>query len=153
MAHINRDIFVHADADQVWAAIRDVGAVHQRLARGFVVATRLDGNARIVTFTDGTTVRERIIDVDDNGRRLEYSIVGGRATYHRASMQVVADGDGGSRVVWNTHVLPDSLAAIFAAAMAKGCDAMKTTLEACVDPAGETEIVTAQNRKEEFRGR
>lgn len=129
MKHIRKEIFVHAAADRVWAAVRDVGAIHQRLARGFVVDTRLDGDSRLVTFKDGTTVRERILDVDDRARRLEYSIVGGRATHHCASIQVIADGDGGSRVIWNTDVQPDSLAGTFDAAMAQGCEAMKTTLE------------------------
>ena len=130
MGHIYKEVLVHANPDGVWAAVRDVGAVHLRLARGFVVDTRLDGDSRLVTFKDGTTVHERIVDVDDRARRLEYSIVDGRATYHRASIQVVAAGDGGSRVVWITDVLPDSLAGAFDAAMAQGCDAMKTTLDA-----------------------
>ena len=137
MGHISKQLFIRADADQVWAAVRDVGAIHQRLARGFVVDTRLDGDSRIVTFTGGTTVRERIIDVDDHARRLEYSVVGGRATYHRASIQVIADGKGRSRVVWNTDVQPESLVDTFDAAMAQGCDAMKRTLEAFANMAGE----------------
>lgn len=130
MGHIYKEVLVHANPDGVWAAVRDVGAVHERLARGFVVDTRLDGDSRLVTFKGGTTVRERIVGVNDDARRLEYSIVGGRATYHRASIQVMAAGDGGSRVVWITDVLPDSLAGTFEAAMAQGCDAMKATLEA-----------------------
>lgn len=127
---ITKEITVQADANRVWAAVRDIGAVHERLARGFVADTRLDADSRIVTFTDGTVVRERIIDVDDHARRLEYAIVEGRPTYHRASIQVMADGDKASRLIWITDVLPDSLARAFEAAMARGCDAMKTTLEA-----------------------
>jgi hypothetical protein len=36
--------------ERAWDAIRDFGAVHERLVPGFVVDCRLDGDARIVTF-------------------------------------------------------------------------------------------------------
>ena len=35
MGHIYKEVLVHANPDGVWAAVRDVGAVHLRLARGF----------------------------------------------------------------------------------------------------------------------
>jgi len=45
-----------------------------------VLDTRLEGDSRLVTFADGTVVRERIIDVDDRARRIAYSVVEWRAT-------------------------------------------------------------------------
>jgi hypothetical protein len=36
-----------------WAALRDFGALHWRLVRGFVTDTRIDGQDRIVTFFNG----------------------------------------------------------------------------------------------------
>jgi hypothetical protein len=45
-------------------------------------------------------VRERIGDVDDRARRLAYAAVEWRATHHNASIQVCADGDHRSRVIW-----------------------------------------------------
>jgi hypothetical protein len=56
---------VGAAPDHVWAAFRDVGAIHTRLARGFVTDTKLEGDTRIVTFANGVVARERIIDTDD----------------------------------------------------------------------------------------
>ena len=108
---------------------RDVGAIHTRLARDFVTDTRLDGDSRLVTFVNGVTVRERIIDVDDARRRLAYSIVGWKATHHHASFQVFADGDNRSRVVWIADLLPHELAESVGAMMQQGCVAMKRTLE------------------------
>ena len=52
MASIHKEILIQARPQDVWAAIRDVGAVHQRLAPGFVIDARLDGDARIVTFAN-----------------------------------------------------------------------------------------------------
>src|SRR5436309_14972379 len=97
MASIRKEILINAHAADVWAAVRDVGAVHQRLAEGFVVDTRLDGSARTVTFANGLVLRELIVDVDDEARRLVYAAVGGRATHHNASMQVFADCEASSR--------------------------------------------------------
>jgi Polyketide cyclase / dehydrase and lipid transport len=60
MASIHKEILVDASPDEVWAAIRDVGDIHTRLARQFVVETRLDGESRLVTFANGAAIRERI---------------------------------------------------------------------------------------------
>ncbi len=88
MASIHKEILIQARPQDVWAAIRDVGAVHQRLAPGFVIDARLDGDARIVTFADGAVVRELLVDIDDEARRVAYAAIGGRTTHHNASMQV-----------------------------------------------------------------
>ena len=40
MASIHQNIHVDADADDAWDAVRDFGAVHERVARGFVTDTR-----------------------------------------------------------------------------------------------------------------
>ena len=54
MASIQREILTKARPEEVWAAIRDIGALHQRLVPGFVLDTRLEPGARIVTFGNGT---------------------------------------------------------------------------------------------------
>ena len=111
MASIRKEIVVTAPVEDVWAAIRDVGAPHKRLAPGFLVDTRLEGDARVVTFANGLVVRERIVDVDDAARRLCWAVVGSpRLTHHNASLQVFAEGGGRSRVVWIADLLPDEIA-------------------------------------------
>ncbi len=129
MASIHKEIAVDAPADHVWAAFRDIGGVHIRLARDFVVDTRLEGDSRLVTFANGAVVRERIIDVDDGSRRLAYSAVGWRATHHHASFQVFAEGAERSRIVWVADLLPDHLADVVDAMMEQGSTAIKRTLE------------------------
>ena len=80
MASIRKEIAVDAPAGHVWDAIRDVGALHTRLARGMVRDTRVEGDSRLVTFANGDTVRERIVDIDDRSRRLAYG--GGRLAHY-----------------------------------------------------------------------
>ena len=70
MSSIHKDIPIDAHPDEVWDAVRDFGAVHRRLAPGFVTDARLDGDARILTFANGTVAREVLIDSDDTRRRL-----------------------------------------------------------------------------------
>lgn len=52
MASIHREILISADPATVGGALRDVGAVHTRLARGFVADTKLEPGARVVTFAN-----------------------------------------------------------------------------------------------------
>ena len=129
MASIRKELIVDAPADHVWAALRDIGQVHTRLAREFVIDTRLDGDSRLVTFANGEIVRERIVDIDDRARRLAYAVVDWRTTHHNASFQVTPDGDGRSRLTWITDLLPDSLADLVGGFVEQGCVAIKRTLE------------------------
>jgi hypothetical protein len=130
MASIRREIVVAARPGEVWDAIRDVGAVHTRLAPGFVVDTKMDGDARIVTFGNGLVARELIVDVGEETRRLVWAVVGGRLTHHNASLQVFANGDAASRIVWIADLLPNDLAGTIAGMIDAGMAAMKRTLEA-----------------------
>ena len=129
MASIRREISVDAPVDHVWAAFRDVGHVHTRLAQEFVTDTRLEGDSRLVTFANGVVVRERIVDIDDDARRLAYAVVDWQTTHHNASFQVFADGETRSRVVWITDVLPDDLAGMVGTMIDHGSAAIKRTLE------------------------
>jgi carbon monoxide dehydrogenase subunit G len=130
MASIRREVQVNAGAEKIWEAVRDVGAVHQRLAPGFVVDTKMEEGARVVTFANGMTARELIVDVDDAARRLVWSVVGSpRLTHHNASLQVAAEGDGRSRIVWIADLLPDEVAGYIQAMIEQGMSVMKQTLE------------------------
>jgi carbon monoxide dehydrogenase subunit G len=129
MASIRREMTMQVRPEQVWDAIRDVGAVHQRLAPGFVVDTRMDGDARIVTFGNGLVARELIVDMDEESRRLVWAAVGGRLTHHNASLQVFAETEGRSRVVWIADLLPHALGPTIASMIEQGMGVMKQTLE------------------------
>jgi hypothetical protein len=128
MSSIHKDIPIDAHPDEVWDAVRDFGAVHRRLAPGFVTDARLDGDARILTFANGTVAREVLIDSDDTRRRLAYAIVSERVKHYSASIEVTADGEARSRMIWIVDVLPNEIAPYIDAQMEQGVIAMQKTL-------------------------
>ena len=128
MASIRKEIPLETSAEKAWAAVRDIGALHTRLVPGFVVDTKLEGDARLVTFGNGMTVRELIVDLDDEARRLVWSARGGSLTHHNASAQVFADDDGSCRLVWTADLLPNEAAPIIRAMIDQGAMAMQRAL-------------------------
>jgi hypothetical protein len=128
MASIQKDIIIDANPGDVWDALRDFGALHTRLVPGFVTDTKLDGDARIVTFGNGTVAREILVDCDDNKRRLVYAIVNERIRQHSASAQVFDAADGRTRFVWTADVLPNEIAPYMDAQMDLGVLAMQKAL-------------------------
>jgi Polyketide cyclase / dehydrase and lipid transport len=128
MASIHKEISIDAHPNDIWDAVRDFGAVHRRLAPGFVTDARLDGDARMVTFANGTVARELLVDCDDKRRRLVYAVVSERVKQHSASVQVLADDDGRARIVWIVDVLPNEIAPYIDAQMDQAALAMQTAL-------------------------
>ncbi len=134
MATIYKEFNVNAGVEDVWDALRDFGAVHQRLAPGFVTACVMEEDARVIRFANGMSARELLVGIDDTLRRLSYSAVGGMATHHNASAQLFELGPGRTRFVWITDVLPDAMAAPIAAMMEQGVAAMSRALESAHEP-------------------
>ena len=128
MASIHKEILIDASPYHVWDALRDFGALHTRLVPDFVTDTRLDGDARIGTFANGTVAREILVDCDDAKRRLAYAIVSERLKQHSASAQVFAESDGRTRFVWIADVLPNEVAPYMDAQMDLGMHAMQKAL-------------------------
>ncbi|KJC42252.1 SRPBCC family protein [Bradyrhizobium sp. LTSP857] len=110
MASIHNDVPLNTPADKVWDAVRDFGALHERLAPGFVTACTRDGDARIVTFANGSVAREVLVDCDDARQRLVYAINSERLKHYSASVQVIAESEASCRLVWIIDMLPNELA-------------------------------------------
>jgi uncharacterized protein YndB with AHSA1/START domain len=131
MATVCVEILVAVPAQQVWEAIADVGAVHQRLLPGRVADARIDGDVRTLTMPDGAQVRELILSVDHDIRRMAYAVTDGQRlplTYHHAAFQVFEE-DGRSRLVWLTDVLPHAMADVVRGRVERGIQEMKEILE------------------------
>jgi hypothetical protein len=60
---------------------------------------------------------------------LAYAVVNGSFVHHHASMQVVADGEERSRIVWISDLLPADRAPVVAALVEEGAAAMQRTLD------------------------
>jgi hypothetical protein len=132
MASIRKVVTVDAGPQDVWEALADFGAVHERVAPGFVTGVRLDGDDRIVTFANGAEARERLVSADEGLRRLVYTVVrsGLGLTHHQASVEVLdaPAGTAGCRVVWTTDILPDEVAPVVSRLMDEGAAAIARTL-------------------------
>ena len=129
MATVTKSVDVALAPDRVWEAVRDWGHVHQRLCPGVLTDCQVEEGARVVTFAGGLVARELIVAVDEQTRRLVWSVVDSQLlTHHNGAMQVLEDG-AGSRVVWTADLLPHDAAERVAGFMDLGCAAMKTTLE------------------------
>jgi hypothetical protein len=128
LATVRKDIVTTAHSDDVWDAIRDIGALHTRLVPGFVIDTRLEPGARWVTFANGHCIREPIITLDEQAHRLVWSAEGVGATHYNASAQVVAE-PGITRVIWLADFLPDDISGAIELAMDTGAGAMKVALD------------------------
>ena len=129
MASVHREIVIERPPAEVWDALADVGALHTRLAPGFVTDCRLEPGARVVTFANGMVARELIVDVDAERRRVAWAVVGGRLSHHNASAQVFAEGDSATRFVWIADFLPDDHAPAMAGMIEQGMTAMKRHLD------------------------
>jgi len=129
MATIRSELKTRAPASEVWSAVRDIGALHTRLVPGFVTDTKLEPGARIVTFVNGVTLREPIVSLDDDARRLVWTHEGGRAAHYNGALEVAELADGLTSVVWTADFLPDDISAYMSQAIEAGMAAMQRSLE------------------------
>jgi len=132
MTMIRRTFTVPSTADEVWDVFRDIGAVHTRLAPGFVTDTEvLAPDKRRVTFANGAIVTEQIVSLDDDARRLAYTILERAAEHHHASF-VVVPAEGGATIVWTTDVMSGPVAETFRATMVAAIPVIAATLSTYV---------------------
>jgi len=138
MATLFKEIEIAAEPDVIWAAAKDVGALHTRLVPGFVIDTKLvspNTNAinpsRDVTFANGLVVREHILSIDDARRRMSWTIESAQVTHYNAVLEIERTTTSGkSRVKWTTDLRPDEAAPQIGAMHDEGLAAMKRAFEA-----------------------
>jgi len=130
MATIRKEMRLNVSAANVWSALADFQNVHTRLAPGFVVDSRPDGdNVRVIRFANGSIVKETLVTLDEDRHRLVYVVSSDSITHHNASAEIIADGADRCRFIWTTDILPDDLAPYIDSQMTEGANAMKTALE------------------------
>jgi hypothetical protein len=125
MTSICKDIPIDASAVEVWDAVADFGALHTRLVPGFVVDTKLEGEARIVTFANGMVARELLVDCDNARQRLAYAIISEQVKHYNGSVEIISDGEARCRVKWIVDVLPHDIAPYISSQMDLGVSAMQ----------------------------
>jgi hypothetical protein len=128
MASMFKEIVIDAPAEEIWSAVRDVGALHTRLVPGFVTDCKLEGETRVVTFGNGATLREPILSVDDARKRMAWTVEGDFARHYNAVMHVIAQG-AKTRVTWTSDFLPHGLGEQMGPMQDQGLATMKAHFE------------------------
>jgi hypothetical protein len=136
MASIYQEIPLSVPAAMAWDVIRDVGNVHVRLVPGYAAQVRLDGDQRILTMANGNTVREVILDLNEQAYRMAYTVVETvmPLDFHHASFQVFPLDAASCRLVWITDFLPETQEPAVRARVSRGAQVMKLTIEKAADP-------------------
>jgi len=129
MATLRKELELGAPAARVWEALADFHAVDRRVAPGFVIRSQPDGDARIVTFSNGTDARELLVSSDDSKRRLVYAIANERLRHYNAAVQIVGEREDRCRFTWTVDFLPNELANYIASQMYLALKVIKPTLE------------------------
>ena len=110
MASVNLKTPPAVSADDLWAEAKNVGGLSGLLE--VITESSLDGDSRCCTMGDGGVLAETIISIDDDHKRVAYTITDSPFPIeaHAASMQVTDAGDGKSTFQWITDVKPDEMA-------------------------------------------
>jgi uncharacterized protein YndB with AHSA1/START domain len=104
MPKIDNEITIDRTPDEVWALLGDLAAV-TRWVPG-VASARMEDTRRICTMEDGSEIHEEIAGFSDEHRRFEYDQIRHPLGFKRSegTLAVEANGDSGSRVVWNAEI-------------------------------------------------
>jgi carbon monoxide dehydrogenase subunit G len=123
MAAGRLEIEIPATPDAVWATVGDFGAAGDFLPG--IDAFRLEGDERVIGMF-GLEIRERLVERDEAGRSITYSLIDGvPIERHQATISVEAGGDG-SVVAWAFEVEPDEMAPLFADTYQKALEALRS---------------------------
>jgi hypothetical protein len=90
----------------------------------------VDGDVRTLQMM-GIEIKEQLRDLDDDARRLTYSVIASpmdNLVSHEATVAVDAEGDG-THLSWTVTVDPDELLPLFKGAYDGGVAAMKKKFE------------------------
>jgi|HubBroStandDraft_6_1064221.scaffolds.fasta_scaffold723702_2 hypothetical protein len=103
--------------------------LRRRLSQRLAKRRRSDTGLAANHAAEVALIGEPRVDIDDDRRRLAWSIVGGPYTHHNGSAQVLSAGKGQARFVWIADLLPNELADPTDQMMQHGIDAVKRTLD------------------------
>ena len=106
---IERRGTINAPAGQVWESVKDFGTIHVwSPIKSTTVTGEGEGAVRNIELPDGNFIDERLETLDDENRRLEYSIVseGNPFQDYLGVMEVTDLGNETCEVVWSCTCNP-----------------------------------------------
>jgi hypothetical protein len=129
MASIRRELELSVPADGVWDALADFGAVHRRVAPGFLKDAKLEGESRVVSFASGVVFREHLVDLDHERRRLVYASAEPPFLTYQGTVEIEPAGVDSCRLSWTVDMLSNEVSGQVAQQMDIALKAMKPALE------------------------
>ena len=128
MAQGKSEISIDTNPDEIWKVIRDFGGLAQYMPG--VDSCTLDGDVRTLQMM-GIEIKEQLRAIDDDTRRLTYSVVESpmsNMVSHEATIAIDPEGSG-SHVTWTVDVEPADLLPIFQGAYDNAVGGLKTKFE------------------------
>jgi carbon monoxide dehydrogenase subunit G len=128
MANGKSEISIDTNPDEIWKLIRDFGGLANYMPG--VESCTLDGDVRTLQMM-GIEIKEQLRAIDDETRRLTYSVVESpmdNLVSHEATIAIDPEGSG-SHVSWMVAVEPDEMLPIFQGAYDNAVSALKTKFE------------------------
>ncbi|MDX8464153.1 SRPBCC family protein [Mesorhizobium sp. VK23B] len=131
MGSVIREMIVDASPESVWRTVGNFAEGPRLTTPDIFVDCRLvEPDLRQMTFAGGKVVHERLIARDEQARRIVWAWEGEEVRHDNTSMQVFAENNGRSRLVWIHDTAPDELCGWLAAAMDQLAPEIRRSLEA-----------------------
>ena len=128
MASGKSEVSIERSPDDIWKLVRQFGALADYMPG--VETCTVDGDVRTLQMM-GIEIKEQLREVDDDTRRLTYSVVESPMTNmvsHEATIAIDPEGSG-SHLTWSVEVEPADLLPVFQGAYDNAVAALKTKFE------------------------
>lgn len=129
MATVNLEAQINATPGHVYEQLKDM-RWPEALTNLITAVEVTAANTRECAIDGGGFLKETIIALDDETRRIAYTITESpfAMSHHSASLHAISDGDG-TRLVWTTDVLPDEVGDTLGPALADSLATMAERIE------------------------
>jgi carbon monoxide dehydrogenase subunit G len=128
MASAISEASINRPPNDVWNIVRDFGGLANYMPG--VDSCTVEGDVRTVG-TMGIEVKEQLRELDDDTRRISYSVIESPMTNMVSHLAVIAvDAEGsGTHFSWSVEVEPDELLPLFSGIYDQSVAALKEKLE------------------------
>ena len=126
MSTATAELAINATPDAVWAVVRDFYGIGGWMPG--IETCEADGDDRLIGML-GMTIREHLVNLDEDAKALTYSITDGAPIESHEATITVHDADSGSRVTWDVTATPDDMANLMQVLYQQALEALKTKVE------------------------
>ncbi len=126
MSTATAELAMNATPDTVWALVGDFYGIGGWMPG--IETCEADGDDRLIAMM-GMTIREHLVNRDEDAKALTYSITDGAPVESHEATITVHEANGGSRVTWDVTATPDDMANLMQGLYQQALEALKTKAE------------------------